>query len=149
MEGRKCCEHAVNIVITEIETRGFFQTFMPKLMPQHRNSDKLMTDKVCLFDKLGAMLAHTFHDVASRLRASGHIRFHCHCQWIHKGLRMRFANLGKQPMNRTPDPDIGLIDSSDKLRSDSKPSVDIDSRKSFRHHSIHLMISAMIKPQSE
>src|ERR1700712_3170194 len=136
-------------MIAKVETRSFFQTLMPEFMPQNRNSDKIMTDKICLFDKFGTMLPHAFHNIAGRLRATGDIRFHCHCQWIHQSLRMGFSNLSKQPVYSTPDPDVGLVDSSDQLRSDREPSVNVHGGECFCDNIVYFMISAMRKPQSK
>jgi hypothetical protein len=37
-------------------------------MPQDRNTDELMADEARLFDQIGTVLAHGFHDTASGAR---------------------------------------------------------------------------------
>jgi hypothetical protein len=59
------CEHAFNVVISEVQTRSFLKTLVPLFVPQHRNTDELVANKARLFDQIGTVLAHRFHDTAS------------------------------------------------------------------------------------
>ena len=62
LQGR---QHAFNVMVSEVKTRSFLKTLVPLLVPQHRNTDELVANKARLFDQIGTVLAHCFHDTAS------------------------------------------------------------------------------------
>lgn len=110
------CEHAFDIVISEVQTRSFLKALVPLFVPQHRNTDELVANKARLFDQIGTVLAHCFHDTASRARTSAQVRLHRHCERVDKSLRMCPTNINKQVVNGFSHKPVWLVDTCDQLR---------------------------------
>jgi hypothetical protein len=101
---------------------------MPLFVPQNRNTNELVANKARLFDQIGTVLAHCFHDASSRARTCTQIRLHGHCEWVDESLRMCPTNINKQVVNGFPHQPVWLIDTSDQLRHDFEPSVNAHGR---------------------
>ena len=79
-------------MVGEIEPRGLFETFVPELVPQDRDTNQLVADKQSLLDDDGAVLLHAVHDVERGLLPNGTRRLRRDGEGIDESLRMVLAN---------------------------------------------------------
>ena len=149
VEWRKSSKHALHIVIAKIQARGLLQPFVPKLMPQHGNTDELMTDKVSLFYQSRTMNPHAVHDLCRGMRPSGHIGLHGNSQGVNQGLRMYLANLSQEPVYSGTDSRVWLVDSCNKLWDDLQPRVNAHRRKAFADRLINVAVPTVCKPERQ
>jgi hypothetical protein len=126
-------KHAFNVMISEVQTRCLFKTLVPLFVPQNRNTDELVANKARLFDQIGTVLAHCFHDTSSRARTCTQIRFHRYCERVDESLRMCPANIDKQVVNGFTYQPVWLVDTSNQLRHDFEPGIDAHRRDTLLH----------------
>ena len=92
VQRRERCKHAIDVMIAEVQSTRFLETFVPLFMPEYCNADELVTDKISLFNEARRVFAHCFHELLCRPLASGYIRLHTDSQWEDEGLGMRLAD---------------------------------------------------------
>lgn len=62
VERLKSRKHGVDVVVAVEESRGLLQAFVPKLVPEDRHADELLTDEKRLLDERRAVVSHLVHD---------------------------------------------------------------------------------------